>query len=93
MVYMDGGGYRGGSGNDLATLVLGELGISGSNAAKMQSVPTRALMAARDVAIAKSNAGHGGGWGPVVDGTAGPGHPFDPSAPAISAKAPMLTNA
>ena len=30
------------------------------------------------------------GWGPVNDGTVLPQHPFDPVAPAISAKIPML---
>ena len=30
------------------------------------------------------------GWGPTVDGDVLPSHPFDPSAPAVSADVPML---
>ena len=32
----------------------------------------------------------GRGWSPVMDGRIIPAHPFDPAAPAISAKIPML---
>jgi len=31
-----------------------------------------------------------GGFGPVVDGTYIPNHPFDPGAPAISADKPLM---
>jgi para-nitrobenzyl esterase len=34
--------------------------------------------------------GHPGGFGPVVDGTVLPHHPFDPDAPAISKNKPLI---
>jgi para-nitrobenzyl esterase len=34
--------------------------------------------------------GHAGGFGPVVDGTVLPHHPFDPDAPAISKDKPLI---
>jgi para-nitrobenzyl esterase len=32
-----------------------------------------------------------GGFGPMIDGVVLPAHPFDPSAPAISARKPLMT--
>ncbi|ASG20363.1 carboxylesterase/lipase family protein [Nitrospirillum viridazoti] len=40
--------------------------------------------------LAANRAPKPGGWGPVVDGTVLPHHPFDPAAPALVAGIPLL---
>lgn len=86
-------------------LVLKELGLEKSEWRKLLDVPTDRLLAAQ-VALGRSpargpsvrvggRAGIGGnarpgGFGPVVDGTILPRHPFDPEAPAISKHKPLI---
>jgi para-nitrobenzyl esterase len=85
--------------------VLKELGLKRSQWRKLLEVPTDRLLAAQ-VALGRSparaaavrsggRAGIGGnarpgGFGPVVDGTILPRHPFDPEAPVISKNKPLI---
>lgn len=85
----------------LAAAVLEELGIGKSQIEKLETVPVDILTAACRRAVRKTSvppkpfaslatAFRGMGWGPTVDGDVLPSHPFDPSAPAVSAGVPML---
>jgi para-nitrobenzyl esterase len=79
----------------LAAAVLAELGISGSQVDRLQSVPIQRLIEAQSVALRKATPpsaipGGGGGWRPTADGKILPHQPFDPQAPSISANVPML---
>jgi para-nitrobenzyl esterase len=83
----------------LTHAVLDELNVSPSQVDKLQSLPVKTLVAAGDAALLKthpptplvwSRVADILGWGPVTDGKLLPHHPFDPAAPAISAKVPML---
>ena len=65
--------------------LLDHLGIAPSETAKLQALTPQAILAA--VAALKPPAN----FSPVVDGGAIPAHPFDPSAPAMSADVPFLT--
>lgn len=81
------------SASKVAAAVLDELGIPKSEVPRIQKVPARTLMGARDAALRKLAGGRPqpmGGWSPVVDGKVLPAHPFDPGAPAISAGVAML---
>ena len=73
--------------NQLAAALLVELGFSKSQIDKLHSIPASALLAAQGAAV---NRLKGVTWGPVLDGKIIPTHPFDPSAPAISARIPLL---
>lgn len=80
-------------------LTLQELGLDKSQWRKLLEVPADTLLAAQ-VALGRRAAsqrasgpprpGGGAGFGPVVDGTILPGHPFDPAAPPISKSKPIL---
>jgi para-nitrobenzyl esterase len=86
-------------------LTLKELGLEKSDWRKLLEVPVEKLLPAQ-VALGRSpsrvapqrTGGRGGiggnarpgGFGPVVDGTILPGHPFDPEAPAISKNKPLI---
>ena len=83
----------------LTQAMLHELNLSESQVDQLQTVPLRRLIEAGDAALLKthphaplvwSRVADQLGWGPVVDGKLLPHHPFDPSAPAISAQVPML---
>jgi para-nitrobenzyl esterase len=76
-----------------------ELNLSPSQVDQLQSLPVQRLIAAGDSALLKthphaplvwSRVADMLGWGPVADGKILPQHPFDPGAPAISSKVPML---
>ena len=87
-------------------LTLKELGLDKTNWRKLLDIPVDQLLAAqvalgrsgvRAAAPQRSGrrAGIGGnarpgGFGPVVDGTILPRHPFDPEAPAISKNKPLI---
>jgi para-nitrobenzyl esterase len=83
----------------LTKAMLDELNLSPSQLNQLQDVPLQKLIEAGDAALLKTHP-HGPlvwsrvadqlGWGPVVDGKLLPQHPFDPTAPAISAQVPML---
>ncbi len=86
-------------------LTLKELGLEKNEWRKLLDVPVDKLLAAQ-VALGRSPAriapqrsgGRGGiggnarpgGFGPVVDGTILPRHPFDPEAPASSKNKPLI---
>ncbi|HLJ50561.1 MAG TPA: carboxylesterase family protein [Bryobacteraceae bacterium] len=85
----------------LASAVLAELDLSSSQLEKLQDVPVDHLIKASIAALRKVSPPQPGppdfrrmarrlGWSPVVDGKVLPAHPFDPTAPAISANVPML---
>jgi para-nitrobenzyl esterase len=83
----------------LTQAMLDELNLSPSQLDQLQTVPLRNLIEAGDAALLKthphdplvwSRVADMLGWGPVVDGKLLPHHPFDPTAPAISATVPML---
>jgi para-nitrobenzyl esterase len=83
----------------LTRAMLDELNLSPSQLDQLQTVSLQKLIEAGDAALLKTHP-HGAlvwgrvadqlGWGPVVDGKLLPQHPFDPTAPAISAQVPML---
>jgi para-nitrobenzyl esterase len=79
----------------LTDAVLKTLGLTGNELAKLQSLPIAQLLAA--VEPAQKALGPAPQplfdrypFGPVVDGTIVPAHPFDASAPACSADIPLL---
>ncbi len=83
----------------LTRAVFDELDLSPSQVDQLQSVPLPTLIAAGNAALLKTHpptplawnrVADILGWGPVVDGNFLPHHPFDPAAPAISARVPML---
>lgn len=89
----------------LAAATLAELGLTPAQVEQLHALPHARLLAAaqaaqRTLAPAGGAAGPGGlqrrvaadrlGLAAVVDGTILPHHPFDPSAPAVSAQVPML---
>jgi para-nitrobenzyl esterase len=86
----------------VAELLLGELGLSKSQVKELQKIPVDRLSGAAVEAMKKmpvptpsSRLGHpwetAVGWGPTVDGHSLPTHPFDPGAPAVSAGVPLIT--
>jgi para-nitrobenzyl esterase len=88
---------------ETARMVLSELGLSDTEVLKLKDVPAEKLVEVQG-AVAKKAPGNltlaggrrgmvgtrPGGFGPVVDGTYLPSHPFDPTAPAISRDKPLL---
>jgi len=88
---------------ETAKMVLSELGLSDKEVPKLKEVPAEKLVEVQ-AAVAKKAPGNltlsggrkgmvvsrPGGFGPVVDGTYLPNHPFDPSAPAISTDKPLI---
>jgi para-nitrobenzyl esterase len=85
----------------LAAAVLAELGLGPSQLGQLSALPAQRLIDAGAAAMRKvapaggparvySRRADRAGWGPTVDGRILPQHPFDPSAPAISANVPML---
>jgi para-nitrobenzyl esterase len=79
----------------LAAAMLDVLGLSSSQASKLRDVPFETLAKAQGEALRKAfpqslAAGGGGGWRPTADGRILPSQPFDPVAPAVSARIPLL---
>lgn len=88
----------------LAAGTLAELGLSGSQVDQLQTLPHARLFGAAMAAQRELSRGAAGGPGglarlvttdrqglaAVVDGRVLPAHPFDPTAPAVSADVPML---
>jgi para-nitrobenzyl esterase len=64
-----------------AERVLADLGLKANQLEELHKLPTARLLAASAA---------GGGFGPVVDGHSLPNHPYDPVAPSVSAKVPMI---
>ena len=86
----------------VAELLMAELGLSRSQVRELQKIPVDRLSGAAAEAMKKMakppislRDGYGWetavGWGPTVDGRTLPSHPFDPGAPAISADVPLIT--
>ncbi len=87
---------------ETAALTLKQLGLDKSEWRKLLDVPADKLVAAQE-ALARTPGGRPsfgarrgglasrtGSFGPVVDGTVLPQHPFDPVAPEISKNKPLL---
>jgi len=83
----------------LTKAMLNELNLNTSQVDQLQSVPLQKLIEAGDAALLKthppaplvwSRVADQLGWGPVMDGKLLSQHPFDPTAPAVSAHVPML---
>ena len=84
----------------LAELVLVELGLSKSQIRELQRIPVDRLSGAAAEAMKKMPQPSSSPirqtfgehhWGPTVDGSILPRHPFDPGAPLVSAQVPLLT--
>ncbi|MCU1271543.1 MAG: Carboxylesterase [Acidobacteriaceae bacterium] len=83
----------------LAELVIAELGFSKSQVNELQKIPVDRLSGAAAEAMKKMpphkyslrEVYDEDNWGPTVDGSILPRHPFDPGAPEISADVPLLT--
>jgi para-nitrobenzyl esterase len=73
-------------------LLLTELGLRRDQARELQSVPLDRLLEANAAALKKTDQTAPGYTAntPMVDGKAIPANPWDPAAPAISAKIPLL---
>jgi len=79
----------------LAASVLSILGLSAAQVSKLRDVPSEKLAEVQGEALRKAFPqsvvpGGGGGWRPTPDGRILPSQPFDPVAPAISARIPLL---
>ena len=73
-------------------LLLAELGLKPGQVRELQTVPVARLLAANAAALDKFTV-RAPGWtanSPMVDGKALPSHPWDPAAPALSARIPLL---
>jgi para-nitrobenzyl esterase len=83
----------------VAELVLAELSLSKSQVSELQQIPVDRLSGAAAEAMKKMPPHKSSlrevygedNWGPTVDGSMLPHHPFDPGAPEISANVPLLT--
>ena len=86
-----------------ARMVLNELGLSDKEVHKLREVPAEKLVEVQgtlaqkrpgDLTLSGGRKGmvisRPGGFGPVVDGTYLPHHPFDPTAPEISRDKPLI---
>lgn len=73
-------------------LLLRELGLEARQARELQNVPVEKLLAADAEVQKKLKLSEPGmvADSPMVDGKAIPNHPWDPQAPAVSAKIPLL---
>jgi para-nitrobenzyl esterase len=83
----------------LADLIVAELGLSKSQVKELQGIPADRLSGAATEALKKMPQHKPSlrrtfgeyGWGPTMDGLILPRHPFDPGAPEISADVPLIT--
>ena len=73
-------------------LLLGELGLKAGQVDALQSMPMSRVLEADAAVQKKITAREPGGTAnsPMVDGKAIPGHPWDPTGPALSAHIPLL---
>jgi para-nitrobenzyl esterase len=72
------------SATETAKQILKQLGVEPSEAAKLRSIPQAELLAAFGAMRPPPR------FTPVVDGRSLPRHPFDPTAPEISANVPLI---
>jgi para-nitrobenzyl esterase len=85
-----------------ADAIISELGLTAATIGQIQTLPCQQILTAADKVLRERRPKVAGGipnfrrisaslgFGPVVDGSILPGHPFDPGAPAISADIPMI---
>jgi len=73
-------------------LLLAQLGLKAGDARQLQNVPFEKLVAANDAVYKKFTMREPGMTenSPLVDGRIIPGHPWDPAAPEVSARIPLL---
>jgi para-nitrobenzyl esterase len=71
--------------NAMAERMLAQIGIAKSRVRELQEVPRERMIGAQTAV--------GGRLGPFVDGQVVPSHPFDPTAPEISAGVPLIVGA
>jgi para-nitrobenzyl esterase len=84
-------------------MALRELGLAKTEWRRLLEIPADKLLAVQNALgqrggpltmtggrMGIGGGGTPGGFGPVVDGTILPTHPFDPVAPAVSAKKPLI---
>ncbi|MGA2591221.1 MAG: carboxylesterase/lipase family protein [Bryobacteraceae bacterium] len=69
--------------------MLKHLGLDKARIADLQKLPWEQIL---DAQVAVAGAGLANGFAPVVDGTVIPRHPFDPTAPEVSADVPMIVS-
>ncbi|MFZ0680459.1 carboxylesterase/lipase family protein [Candidatus Binatus sp.] len=77
----------------VADMLLAELGLSRAQLREAQTVPVERIVAAQLAVQGKLVARVPGfiqGFSPVVDGVTLPKHPFDPTAPEVSAEVPLI---
>jgi para-nitrobenzyl esterase len=77
----------------VAEMLLTELGLSRARLREAQTVPIERIVAAQAAVQSKLAARVPGfiqGFSPVVDGVTLPSHPFDPTAPDVSADVPLI---
>ncbi len=86
----------------IADAIVRELGLSVATIGQIQTLPYPQILTAADKVLRENRPKAAGGipnfrhisallgFGPVVDGTILPSHPFDPGAPGISAGIPMI---
>jgi len=86
-----------GEASETAAMVLNELGLDAKKIAELQEVPAENLIKAQTAVLGKVGSGLAAlanrrrlGFNPVVDGRVLLSHPFDPSAPKISANIPLM---
>lgn len=72
-----------------AQRLLDQLGLDKTRISELQNIPVEMLMAAQTTLGAQTPAA---GFAPVVDGSAIPRHPFDPTAPDVSADIPIIVS-
>ena len=91
-IIQSGPGVTSGSQEDaaaLADIVLDELGVE--TIEELQAVPAETvLQAGRDALARARSEGISGNFGPIVDGTVLPRHPFMPAAPEQSRDIPIM---
>jgi para-nitrobenzyl esterase len=73
-------------------MLMAELGLSAGQARELQNLPFQKLVAANDAVYKKFTMREPGMTenSPMVDGKIIPSHPWDPAAPEISARIPLL---
>jgi para-nitrobenzyl esterase len=82
-------------------MLLAELDIAPSDWRRLLEVPAPRLLQAQDALAKRATGGRSGGWrgiqsvgpgfyGPLVDGTLLPHHPFDPAAPTTARDKPLM---
>ncbi len=77
------------AGTEIARALFTELEIRPGDVKALQGIPASKLTAAV-IAVQRKAGAAGLRFGPVVDGLALPTHPFDPGAPTLSAKVPVM---